>query len=102
MDLIFSRYSSPFLFIDSLIKSNSLIKGIIEIIKLKDDELMWQMYCSLLSNPMSKVKSYKDFKNQLGRGQSINTKNNSKELKSIQVKEISEKSSNILNGFKPR
>ncbi len=102
MDLIFSRYSSPFLFIDSLIKSNSLIKGIIEIIKLKDDELTWQMYCSLLSNPMSKVKSYKDFKNQLGRGQSINTKNNSKELKSIQIKEISEKSSNILNGFKPR
>ena len=102
MELIFSRYSSPFLFIDSLIKSNSLIKGIIEIIKLKDDELTWQMYCSLLSNPMSKVKSYKDFKNQLGRGQSINTKNNSKELKSIQVKEISEKSSNILNGFKPR
>lgn len=102
MDLIFSRYSSPFLFIDSLIKSNSLIKGIIEIIKLKDDELTWQMYCSLISNPMSKVTSYKDFKNQLGRRQSINTKNNSKELKSIQIKEISEKSSNILNGFKPR
>lgn len=102
MDLIFSRYSSPFLFIDSLIKSNSLIKGIIEIIKLKDDELTWQMYCSLVSNPMSKIESYKDFKNQLGRGQSINTKNNSKELKSIQVKEISEKSSNILNSFKPR
>lgn len=102
MDLIFSRYSSPFLFIDSLIKSNSLIKGIIEIIKLKYDELTWQMYCSLVSNPMSKIESYKDFKNQLGRGQSINTKNNSKELKSIQVKEISEKSSNILNSFKPR
>ena len=102
MDLIFSRYSSPFLFIDSLIKSNSLIKGIIEIIKLKDDELTWQMYCSLVSNPMSKIESYKDFKNQLGRRQSISTKSNSKGLKSIQVKEISEQSSNILNSFKPR
>lgn len=102
MDLIFSRYSSPFLFLDSLIKINSLTKGIFEIIKFKDDELTWQMYCSLLSNPMSKVKSYKDFKNQLGRGQSISTKSNSKELKSIQVKEISEQSSNILNSFKPR
>ena len=102
MDLIFSRYSSPFLFIDSLIKSNSLIKGIIEIIKLKDDELTWQMYCSLISNPMSKVTAYKDFKNQLGRRQSISTKSNSKGLKSIQVKEISEQSSNILNSFKPR
>ena len=102
MDLLFSRYASPFLFVDTLIKSNSLHKGLLDIIKLKDEEMTWQMYCSLLSNPMSKVKSYKDFKNQLGRGQSISTKSNSKGLKSIQVKEISEQSSNILNSFKPR
>ena len=102
MDLIFNRYSSPFLFINSLINTNSLSKGILEIINLKDDELTWQMYCSLLSNPMSKIKSYKDFKKQLGRGQSSNTKNNSKELKAIQVKEISEKSNSILSKFKPQ
>lgn len=102
MDLIFNRYSSPLLFIDSLINSGFLIKGILEIIKIKDDELTWQMYCSLLSNPMSKIKSYKDFKNQLRRGQSSNTKNNSKELKAIQVKEISEKSNSILSKFKPQ
>ena len=102
MDLLFSRYASPFLFVDTLIQSNSLHKGLLDIIKLKDEEMTWQIYCSLISNPMSKVKSYKDFKNQLGRGQSISTKINSKGLKSIQVKEISEQSSNILNSFKPR
>ena len=100
--MLFSRYASPFLFVDTLIQSNSLHKGLLDIIKLKDEEMTWQMYCSLISNPMSKVKSYKDFKNQLGRRQSISTKSNSKGLKSIQVKEISEQSSNILNSFKPR
>lgn len=102
MDLLFNRYASPFLFVDTLIKSNSLHKGLLDIIKLKDEEMTWQMYCSLLSNPMSKIKSYKDFKNQLRRGQSSNTKNNSKELKAIQVKEISEKSNSILSKFKPQ
>lgn len=102
MDLIFNRYSSPFLFINSLINTNSLSKGILEIINLKDDELTWQMYCSLLSNPMNKIKSYKDFKNNLyGKRGGVQDRHTNK-LKENEVKHIAEQSNSILSKFKPR
>lgn len=102
MDLLFSRYASPFLFVDSLIKSNSLFKGLLSIIQIKDDELTWQMYCSLLSNPMNKIKSYKEFKNNLyGKRGGVQDRHTNK-LKENEVKHIAEQSNSILSKFKPR
>lgn len=100
--MLFSRYANPFLFVDSLIKSNSLSKGLLSIIQIKDDELTWQMYCSLLSNPMNKIKSYKDFKNNLyGKRGGVQDRHTNK-LKENEVKHIAEQSNSILSKFKPR
>lgn len=102
MDLLFSRYANPFLFVDTLIKSNSLYKGLLSVIQVKDDEMAWQMYCSLLANPMNKIKSYKEFKNNLyGKRGGVQDRHTNK-LKENEVKQIAEKSNNILNNFKPQ
>lgn len=72
------------------------------MIEIKEEEMTWQMYCSLLSNPMSKIKSYKDFKANLHGKRTKEANTYTKELKEIEVKNISEKSNNILSKFKPR
>lgn len=89
------------MFVDSLIKSNSLSKGLPSIFQIRDDELTWQMYCSLLSNPMSKLKSFNQFKNDL-LGKNTNAiDKNVNELHDKEVKEIANKSADILKKFKP-
>lgn len=98
---MFSRYANPFLFVDSLMKSNSLSKGLLSIFQIKDDELIWQMYCSLLANPMSKIKSFKQFKNDLLGGNTSKTDTNVNDLHEKEVKDIANKSADILNKFKP-
>ena len=98
---MFSRYANPFLFVDSLMKSNSLSKGLLSIFQIKDDELIWQMYCSLLANPMSKIKSFKQVKNDLLGGNTSKTDTNVNDLHEKEVKDIANKSADILNKFKP-
>lgn len=98
---MFSRYANPFLFVDSLMKSNSLSKGLLSIFQIKDEELTWQMYCSLLANPMSKIKSFKQFKNDLLGGNTSKTDTNVNDLHEKEVKDIANKSADILNKFKP-
>ena len=100
--MLFCRYSNPYLLIDTLIKSNSLRKGLLDIIKIKDEESMWEMYCSLLSNPMNKIKSFKEFKNKMYGGKVNKTEPLRKTLKGDEVLSISNKSDNILKNFKPR
>ena len=100
--MLFSRYANPFLFVDTLIKSNSLYKGLLSLIQVKDDEMTWQMYCSLLSNPMNKIKSYKEFKNNLYGKRGTTQERHTNELKENEVKQIAEQSNSILSKFNPR
>lgn len=80
-----------------------MYKGLLSLIEIKQDELTWQMYCSLLANPMNKIKSYKDFKKRLyGGGNSNRNTAQQKELREIEVEKISKQSNNILAKFKPQ
>lgn len=101
MDLLFTRYANPFLFINSLIKSNSLNKGLLSLIEFKNDDLTWQMYCSMLANPMNNATSYKEFKKKLYGNQS-KTSSEKQELKNEEIKRISKESNDILAKFKPQ
>lgn len=102
MDLIFNRYSDPFLFINSLIKGKGLSKGLRQIIRLKDEELTWQMYLSTLSNPLAKVNSFNEFKKKLLGGRAGLSDRKTKEVQAEKVKKISNESANILKNFKPQ
>ena len=94
-DLIFKRYSSPFLFLDNLIIQGKLSEGIDTIYKQTDEDKLWQLYLSI---PM-KEKSYEDWKNE------VLFKDKEQEQDSFEVaenlEEVKNKVRNILKTFKP-
>lgn len=93
-DLIFKRYSSPFLFLNKLLENNKFSSGIDTIYNQKNDDKLWELYLSILPTmAMSgEVKSFDDWKIEM----SNNTTNEEMDLE-----EIKENSINILNNFKP-
>ena len=44
MDLMFKRYSSPFIFLDALISNCGLSKGVTEIWQFKNEDDEWQFF----------------------------------------------------------
>lgn len=88
-DLVFKRYSSPFIFLDTLILNNQLNDGIDVIYKQVDEEKLWQLYLSI---PM-KEKSYVDWKAE------IVTQN--EEVEEEDIEAARDKARNILKNFKP-
>jgi hypothetical protein len=92
-DLIFKRYSSPFLFLDNLIIQGRFSDGIDTIYKQVDEEKMWQLYLSI---PMKK-QSYVEWKNE------IISRNEEKPSFEVaeDIENIKNKSRNILKNFKP-
>ena len=88
-DLVFKRYSSPFIFLDNLILNNQLNEGIDVIYKQVGEEKLWQLYLSI---PM-KEKSYSDWKAE------IIEHNTEVEEEDFEV--AKNKARNILKNFKP-
>ena len=92
-DLIFKRYSSPFLFLDNLLIQGRFSDGIGTIYKQVDEEKMWQLYLSI---PM-KEQSYNDWKNEmLFKDEEEPTFEVAED-----IEEVKNKARNILKNFKP-
>lgn len=60
MDLLFSRYASPFLLLDQIIPSGDLSEFISTVWKIKDEEMQWQYFLAKVFD-----KSFSDFKDAL-------------------------------------
>lgn len=60
MDLLFKRYASPFLFLDSLMELGILKEGLDNLIEQDAEETMWELY--LHSMPS---KSFNDWKEEV-------------------------------------
>jgi hypothetical protein len=88
-DLVFKRYSSPFIFLDTLIINNQLNDGIDTIYKQVDEEKLWQLY---LSNPM-KDKSFRDWKADIVA--------QNEEIQEEDIEAARDEARNILKNFKP-
>lgn len=95
MDLIFKRYSSPFLFLDILIENNNLVKGIEELYHQKNEERWWEMYLATL--PMND-KSFDDWRREAQKGQPTNSSNS---LTKSEIEVAKNKAENILSNFNP-
>ena len=87
MDLIFKRYSNPYLILNEMILYGSFSDFVNEIISNYNDELLYQLWLS--NNPYNKVE-YVDFKKSLI---------NPVETKSLET--TIEDSYKMLNDFKP-
>lgn len=62
MDLLFSRYASPYLFLDDVIELHRLTDFVYSVAKEKNDEKWWQLYLAIVANPNGEVGSFDDFK----------------------------------------
>lgn len=100
MDLIFKRYSSPYLFLDNLIENNELSEGIDVILKQVIEEKDYELYLSM--NPLND-KNFHDWKQEMYSSTNKVVSNNQISKKNVNnyVKTEYEKSQNILNSFKP-
>jgi len=98
MDLIFKRYSSPFLFLDFLIENDEFDEGIDTIISQNEKDKDWQLYLSL--NPWND-KPFKEWRDEVYQSSNSIENNMSKKQAEEHFKTEYEKSQNILNNFKP-
>lgn len=96
MDLLCSRYASPFSFIDGMILMGTLPEGIKTLIEQDNEDRMWELY--LHSNPyIAPHKSYEQWKSQVN-----GNVQHSKSLSKEEVKATVEMSQNILNNFQTK
>lgn len=97
MDLLFKRYASPFLFLNSLIETRMFCEGIDELVKAEKDEKWWEMYLATL--PLND-KSFMDWKNEqiYGTKKSVDTFT---ELNSEEIETAVKNANSILNNFTP-
>lgn len=99
MDLLYKKYASPFSLLDLMLQFNRFDEFVDEVIDAYNDELLWQMYLSLLSNPFyENNKSFDEFKKQL-KEQTIQEPNNKITEKEIEA--TINHSKEILNSFNP-
>jgi hypothetical protein len=89
-DLVFKRYSSPFIFLDNLIVNEQLNEGIVMIYNQAEEEKLWQLYLSI----PSKEKSYVDWKEEV-------ITHSQEEVEEENIEAARDKARNILKKFKP-
>lgn len=86
MDLIFKRYSSPYLFLDELIINNMFSNFIDEFIETQNNEMMWEFFLHKVYD-----KNFEEFKKGI-----INS-----EVDEVDIEATVQKSFNILKNFVP-
>lgn len=60
MDLLFSKYASPFLFLDTMLDAGRFFESVIEIIQADNEKTLWEFYLHKVHD-----KSFDDFKKSL-------------------------------------
>lgn len=89
MDLIFKRYSSPFIFLEKLIENNKFYEGVQTILDKANDDKLWELYLHSMSE-----KSFIEWKAGL-------TYKDDEEPKELNIEVAKMKARNILNHFNP-
>lgn len=97
MDLLFKRYASPFLLLDTMIESNRLSEFIDTIYEQDEDDKLWEMYLSTLSVYLysGKAQSFNEFVKQSKQQQE------SEKMTKQEIEATVQSSRDILNSFVP-
>lgn len=90
MDLLFTRYASPFLFMDGMIQNAMFCEFIHQLIKAKHEADEWEVYLHKVWD-----KSFSEFKDEIR----LNRQN--QHMSADQMENTIKKSMNILNNFNP-
>lgn len=62
MDLLFSKYASPFILLEQMLTLGRLSEYVFEVLNIENDRKLWELYLSCVANPYSEVASFNDFK----------------------------------------
>jgi hypothetical protein len=89
MDLLFSKYASPFLFVDLMISECRLCDFIDEIFKIEDERKTWEFYLHKVHD-----KSFDDFVSSI-------RSNRNNEISTEELGTTVKESASILAGFIP-
>ena len=88
MDLVFKRYSSPFLLLDNLIENGRFLEFIMELLDMHEEEQIYELWLHKCFD-----KSYEEFKKGL--------KKQETDVDDERIGSIINDSFEILNNFKP-
>lgn len=95
--MLFKRYASPYVFLDSLIENHALKEGLQNLFYQSEEEKLYQLYLSFAANPFAEITvSFDEWKEQLQ-----NSSENSG-LSEQQVNTAVDKANNILENFVPQ
>lgn len=89
MDLLFKRYASPFILLDTCIDSGRLSDFILELIEIHNEEIQWEFYIHRVHD-----KSFEEFK------KSLQPRSNKVDDEQLEATILD--SSKILEGFIPQ
>ena len=87
MDLLFTRYASPFILLDGLILTNSLYNFVYDFFDFVNEERNWEFFLHKVYD-----KSWKEFSNEIVQAEN---------QKPIDLGATLMKSKNMLNNFTP-
>ena len=93
MDLLCSRYASPFYFVDNCILAGNFTESIEYLVKQNNEDKYWEMYLATL--PLNE-KSYDEWRKE---GEKVKSENST--ITKDEAENIAQNSQNILSGFKP-
>ena len=93
MDLLFSKYASPFILLEQMISLCRFSEFVSEFLQIEDDQKLWQLYLSAISNSFIEVGSFEDFKKKCtGKAEVVGE---------VKLEATVKESINILNNFNP-
>lgn len=89
MDLLFSKYASPFLLLDQMIRTQRLAEFVVEFMNMDNEQRTWDFYLHKVFD-----KSFDDFKQSITYSASIIPSE-------LQLETTIKDSKDILNNFIP-
>lgn len=89
MDLLFSKYASPFLLLDQMIQTERLAEFVVEFMKSDNEQRAWDFYLHKIFD-----KSFDEFKDSLSSSENVTPPE-------AKVETTVKDSKNILSNFIP-
>ena len=90
MDLLFKRYASPFLLVNSYIRVGRFAEFVKEFLKLREEDLAWETWLHKVHD-----KTFSEFK------EAIDDAAKNEEFSKEQIKTTINDSAEMLNNFNP-
>ena len=95
--MLFSRYASPFLFLETLITNGALKNGLRVMFEKVEEEKLFDLYKAYSANPFAELPSFAEWKDSAPTPQNADAG-----LNKAQVNTAVDKAQSVLDNFVPQ